>query len=264
MRYKVYYNIKNGFTLIEVMTALIILALISFNVLVVVDNCVVSAANSKLRMQAFQVARENMEQLLAAESLSEKYEYGTSDKYPDIEWKTVVEAFYEPVTARMWIRGVCSAGYEDTDGEEQEVELTHWLTDLTKEQLLEMMNEEGMEQLAGELFETLEEAADYAGVSVDTIEQWLENGLVTTEDGSFIKGNLDIFMEGNGNPSQEDKDKQIQSESELMDLISGRSGEQGGEGGEGWQNEIDPKTGLTYGELENMDFSEIWEIMKNR
>ena len=64
MRYKVYDNTKGGFTLIEVATALIILALISFNVLVVVDNCVVSASNSKMKMQAFQVARENMEQLM--------------------------------------------------------------------------------------------------------------------------------------------------------------------------------------------------------
>ena len=91
--------------MLEVMTALIILALVCSSVLVVINNCVASAAGSRLQMQAFEVARENMEQLLASESLSEKVEYGSS-KYPDIEWKTAVEAFYEPITARMWIRGV--------------------------------------------------------------------------------------------------------------------------------------------------------------
>jgi hypothetical protein len=29
-------------------------------------------------------------------------------------------------------------------------------------------------------------------------------------------------------------------------------------------DETDPKTGLTYGELEQMDFSEIWNLMKSR
>ncbi len=250
--------------MLEVMTALIILALVCSSVLVVINNCVASAAGSRLQMQAFEVARENMEQLLASESLSEKVEYGSSNKYPDIGWKTSVEAFYEPITARMWIRGVCSAEYKDADGEIQTVELSHWLTDLTKEQLLEMMNQEGDEKLEGELFETLEEAAEYAGVDVETIEKWLEDGMLTTEDGLFIRSNLDIYKESNGNPSEEQKNQQVQSVSEIEEIISGRTGGQNKEGAEGWEDEIDPKTGLTYGELENMDFSEIWELMKNR
>jgi hypothetical protein len=41
-------------------------------------------------MHAFEIARENMEKLLAAGSVKETAEYGTSDEYPEIKWQTVV------------------------------------------------------------------------------------------------------------------------------------------------------------------------------
>jgi type II secretory pathway pseudopilin PulG len=173
---------RNAFTLVEVVSALTILGLICSGMLVVINRCTVSATDSRLKMQAFEVAREQMETLLASDSLKENVEYGVSQKYPDIAWQTVVESFYEPITARMWIRGVCSAQYKDANGEDQTVELTQWLTDLTKEQLLAMMNQGSEADLEGMLFETLEEAAEYAGVDVETIEEWIENGMVTTED----------------------------------------------------------------------------------
>ena len=59
---------KPAFTLVEVMMALSILALISSSVLVVIDRCVVSGADSALRMQAFEVARANMESRLTLPS----------------------------------------------------------------------------------------------------------------------------------------------------------------------------------------------------
>ncbi len=253
---------EKAFSLLEVMAALAILALISSSVLVVIDRCAASAANSMLRMRAFEVARENMEKLLSSASVKESVEYGESDKYPDITWETVVETFYEPITARMWIRGVCSAKYNDPNGQEQTIELEHWLTDLTKEQLLQIMkrDEEDQDDVSGELIATLEEAAEYAGVDAETIQQWLENGLLTAEDGSFIKTNLDIFIRSKGNPSDDDKKQQIKSKAELARA----SGTAGGAGQQGRQDEIDPKTGLTYGELEQMDFSEIWDLMKSR
>lgn len=133
-----------AFSLTEVVTALIILALISSSVLVVINRCMVSAADSELRMQAFEVARDNMETLLSKNSVEESVEYGSSIKYPEVKWQTNVEMFYEPtVTEQMqiWVRGICSAEYTDTAGEEQTVELTHWLTSLTKEQLLEMFQQ---------------------------------------------------------------------------------------------------------------------------
>jgi len=256
---------KKAFSLVEVMMALAILALISSSVLVVIDRCIASAADSVLRMKAFEVARENMEQLLASASVKESVEYGISEKYPDIGWQTVVETFYEPITARMWIRGVCSSQYNDPNGQEQTVELTNWLTDLTKEQLLQIMkqDEDELGDLNAELIETMEDAAEYAGVDVETIEQWLQNGLLTTEDGSFIKGNLDLYMNSKGEPSAEEKNQQAKSIADLKNKKS-KPGEGSSADQQAWQDEIDPKTGLTYGELEKKDFSEIWEIMQNQ
>jgi len=244
------------------MAALAILALTSSSVLVVIDRCVSTSTNSTLQMRAFEIARENMEKLLASDTIQEGIDYGESEKYPEITWETAIETFYEPVTSRMWIRGVCSANYNDMQGQEQTVELTHWLTDLSKEQLLKIMErdkEEGAEDLTGQLFESLEEAAEYAGVDIETIQKWLDNGMLTTEDGSFIKDNLDLYMRTNGEPSEEEKNGQIKSESELRSKVSGSEGDLAGR-----DDEIDTKTGLTYGELEQMDFSEIWELMQNR
>jgi hypothetical protein len=165
----------------------------------------------------------------------------------------------------MWVRGVCSASFRDVEGQEQAVELTHWLTDVSKDQLLKMMNEPDPEQesLAGQLIETMEDAALYAGVGVETIEQWIDNGMLITDDGSFVKGNLDIYMQGNGNPSPEEQQRQVSSQAEIMirqekidDIRS--MGQQKG------LDEIDPKTGLTYGELEQMDSTENLNLMRSR
>jgi len=259
-------NADSAFSLVEVLTALAILALMSSSVLVVIDRCVVSAGDSALQMQAFEVARENMEKLLASTSLQENVEYGESNKYHEISWTTVVETFYEPISSRMWVRGICSAEYTDTEGQEQTVELTHWLAGLTKKQLLEVSTREGEEgQLTAQLIGTIEGAAEYADVDVRTIERWLDNGMLTTKDGSFVGMNLDIYLRSGGNPSPEDKKLQVQSEAELIKLKSRQSKPGGPEGDkQGWQDEIDPRTGLTYGELENMDVSEVWELLKNR
>jgi prepilin-type N-terminal cleavage/methylation domain-containing protein len=259
-------NVKRkAFSLVEVSAALIILALVSSGVMVVINRCAAAGTNSTLQMQAFEVARENMEKLLVSDSLKETVDYGESELYPGIEWETAVESFYEPVTSRMWIQGVCLARYMDVEGQEQTVELTHWLTDISKDQLLKMMgSQDGKEeQLAAQLIETVEDAALYAGVDVETVEQWIDNGMMVTEDGFFVKGNLDIYIQSNGSPSPEQQERQVSSMAELavqlekMDDLRAM-GEQEG------LDEIDPKTGLTYGELEQMDFSEIWDLMKNR
>jgi hypothetical protein len=57
----------------------------------------------------------------------------------------------------------------------------------------------------------------------------------------------------------------VKSEAELIKLTS----EQGKPGGtqaaqQTGRDKIDPRTGLTYEELEGMDVSEVWELMKNR
>ena len=56
----------------------------------------------------------------------------------------------------------------------------------------------------------------------------------------------------------EDKKKQVESEAELIRMMEEQNGLGGGQG------DIDPKTGLTYEQLNEMDISEIWDLMKNR
>lgn len=200
-----------GFTLVEVMGALVILALVSSSVVVVINRCMASAADMELRIQAFELARQNMEKLLTSDSAKEMVEYGTSYKYPEIQWQNVVETFYEPVASKMWLRAVCSAEYYDTEGELQTVELTHWLSALTEKQVSQLLEQRQRlkERLAerGELFATVEEAAEYARVDVETIEQWVENGMFITDDGRYPRVYLDPYYEYDGYPPPEALDE---------------------------------------------------------
>ncbi|MHC4913597.1 MAG: hypothetical protein ACYTE5_11465, partial [Planctomycetota bacterium] len=97
---------RKAFSLVEAVTALVILGLICSSVLVVINRCLAGAADSELRMRAFEVARENMEILLASESVAETSDYGESEKYPEIQWQTTVETFYEPLTSRIWFQAI--------------------------------------------------------------------------------------------------------------------------------------------------------------
>ena len=244
---------RSAFTLPEVMAALIILAMVCSSVFVVIDRSMASLADSSLKMQAFETARENMEVLLASDSVAEKTEYGTSDKYPAIQWQTTVETFYEPITTRMWIQAVCSAEYIDSQGEFQTVELAHWLTDLSKQQLLALMNRMQEEELEDQqIVETVEEAAEYVGVDVETIEQWLENGMQTTEDGFFIVSELDLYQETDGSPTPEDRRLAVQQ---------GRTpdGQQSSDGTGGTEGPSGP-SGLP--DLSSMTFEELLEFIQ--
>jgi len=149
-----------GFTLAEVIAALTVLALITSSVLVVVSRCTKATIDQQTKMQAFQIARENMEKLLAADALEETIEFEISEEYPNIKWQTVVEPFYEPITSRMWIKAVCSAMYNDTADEEQTVEFTHWLTDVTKQQMLEIIRQKQLEKELAAEAETVDEMQD--------------------------------------------------------------------------------------------------------
>jgi prepilin-type N-terminal cleavage/methylation domain-containing protein len=137
---------KAGFSLVESVTALIILALISSSVFVVIDRCMAVAADSALRMQAFETARENMEELLASASVSEMTEYGASEKNPHIQWQRTVETFYEPSGEEMWVQAICSAEYTDSAGQVQAIELTSWITSLTRAQLVQMAKQKQKQQ----------------------------------------------------------------------------------------------------------------------
>ena len=137
---------RNAFTLIEVSVALIILGMIIATVLVVVNRAVDTVIQWQTKMEAFEIARENMEKILAKSAVSDMVEYGIDEKNSDITWETTIESFYEPITSRMWIRAVCTAQFADSRGEEQKIELTHWLTSLNKEQVLQILEQKLREE----------------------------------------------------------------------------------------------------------------------
>jgi len=256
-----------GFTLIEVLTALAILALVSSSVLVVVDRCLVSASDSGLRMEAFLLARENMEKILASNSVEETVDFGKSEKYPDVSWQTVVESFSEPVSGKMWIRAVCSAEYMGSTGEKQEVKLEHWITELTDQQASQLAGQPGsIEELTAEqLLATEEEAAEYAGVDAETIQQWVEDGLVTMDDGGFLKHNIDVYVRSEGKPTAVEKKQQVDSIEELAATM--KSLQEGGEessGQVGGSESKDPVTGLPQEQLEKMGVGGVMKLLKDK
>ncbi|MHC4115308.1 MAG: type IV pilus modification PilV family protein [Planctomycetota bacterium] len=194
-----------AFTLIETVAALVILAIISFGVLVVLGRCMSSASDTSLRMHAFEVARENMEKILAMSIVPETVEYGQSEMYPAIEWEKRVEVFFEPVKSHGWVRALSSAEYADSKDERQKVVLTHWLTDLTKAQLEQIRKEreKAKELLAERVIYRIEEAAMYVGVDTTTVEEWVDKGMPLSDDGGYIKDYLDLYLDYGGQPPAE-------------------------------------------------------------
>lgn len=245
---------EKAFSLAETVASLVILAFISTSVLVVINRYMASAVDSVLRMQAFEVARKNMEELLTSDSVEESVEYGTSEMYPDIQWETVVESFYVPLDAKMWIQAICSAEYIDSEGQVQTVELTHWLTDVSKAELLKILAQQE-EELAAQIIETLEEAAVYAGVDEQTIQQWVDNGMLLTEDGQYLMSQLDLYRDSDGNPTIEDRRRLAILDEDLIDPTR-RQGEQSRQDGQDLPEDDGVKRvgGRTLEELIDMGF----------
>ena len=246
--------------------AVAILALVSSSILLVVDRCLGSASDSALRMEAFQLARENMEKILSSNSVEETVDYGSSDKYPDISWQTVIEAFSEPVSGKMWIRAICSADYSDSTGEKQTVELEHWITELTDQQANQLAGQPGsIEELTAEqVLETSEAAAEYAGVDVETIEKWVEEGLVTLKDGAFIKHNIDVYVRSEGKPTAAERKQQVKSIEELAATLKSR------QEGEETTDQVrspdgkDRLTGLPQEQLDKMGVGDVMKLLKDK
>jgi len=136
---------RSAFTMIEVTVALVILGMIAATVLVVVNRAIDTVVQWQTKMEAFDIVRENMEKILARSAVSDSVEYGISEENPDITWETTVESFYEPITNNMWARAVCLAKFIDNNGEEQKIELTHWLTSLNKEQVMQILEQKQRE-----------------------------------------------------------------------------------------------------------------------
>ncbi|MFC1738209.1 hypothetical protein ACFL1G_04055 [Planctomycetota bacterium] len=261
----------SGFSLVEITTSLIILALVCSSVLAVINRCLRSTADITSRMQAFEVARENMENLLSQSAVEEKVDYGTSDEYPHIDWETNVETFYEPLTDQMWVRAVCSAQYTDTEGEEQSVELSHWLTNVSKQQLINILKEQEKrkEHLVEAIMKSIEEAAEYVEVNVNTVQMWVGDGMPRTKEGYYIKDMLDLYKQTNGYPT----DKQIEQRKEAFQLLANSvGGEIIAEPTAPTDTTTSPQDasgrtpqesipGYTEEQLANMTFSEVWQLL---
>jgi hypothetical protein len=202
------------------MAAVTLLAFIGAGVWIVVERCSLSATDSTQRMRAFETARDNMEKLLLATSVEESTEYGTSEKFPDIRWQTTVETFYQPVDSKMWVRAVASADYTDSAGQTQTISLTNWLTELSDEQVNQLEERKALLEkvLEKHLIEGEEFAAEYAGVTVDTIQTWVRNGMPTFEK-AYIKPWLDLYLQTDGQPTDLDKQRLIAKYPELSTTV---------------------------------------------
>lgn len=148
-------KIAAGFTLIEVVAALLILSMILTSVMVVMTRITESMIDLRSQTQAFEVVRQNMEEMLSSKLVSDKSDFGILEWNPDITWQTVVEPFYEPISRRMWIRGVCTSAYTDSRGQRQTMELSCWLTGLTTQQIRQILaQQKQIEKLMEEFAQT--------------------------------------------------------------------------------------------------------------
>jgi hypothetical protein len=159
--------------MVEVVAATVLLSIILSSVLVLINRYVTSVMDLQLTQEAFELARGNMEQLLSETRLSDVSEFGTSEINPDIEWETRVEPFYEPVTNEMWIRAVCSAGFTDTKGQFQNIELEHWITNLNEAQVKQIL---AQQQVEAEYYDLLSEGED-SMIQETTVAFLKEEGL---------------------------------------------------------------------------------------
>ncbi|HPY76273.1 MAG TPA: hypothetical protein PLQ45_00385 [Anaerohalosphaeraceae bacterium] len=130
----------------EIAAALALLVGILSAVLVVMSRAVEATVKIRGQGRAFETARENLESLLTATSVSDSFQTGYSEKYPEIRWELRVEPFYEPISNKMWIRAVSVASFSDDGGQEQTVELEHWLTGLTAAQIKQILEQQKVEE----------------------------------------------------------------------------------------------------------------------
>jgi len=237
------------------MAAVALLTFIGAGVWLVLERCTAAAVDTTQRMRAFEIARENMEKLLGSSTVEEMTEYGISEEYPDIRWQTTVESFYEPTTSHLWVRGVCSSEYTDSQGTPQTVELTNWLTTLSDEQMKQLSEraEKQKQMLSKHILATEDLAAEYAGVASRVIEQWAKNGMPMTADGEYLKPWLDLYLQTNGNPTQQDRESLLTKYPELSATRPQKAGQNTSSGGQqqmeptdeglddGGSGEIDPE-----------------------
>lgn len=164
---------RGAFTFVEVVAAVALLAILLSSVLVLMNRFVGAVIDMRLRREAFELARANMESLLSETKLPDIDEYGESETNPDITWQTTVEPFYEPYKSRMWIRAVCSASFVGSKGEEENVELEHWITNLTAAQIRQILDRQEVESAYMELLHE----GQYSDMQLTTIAYLEQEGM---------------------------------------------------------------------------------------
>lgn len=165
---------------------MVLLGLLLASTLMLINDYIDTIIDYKLRNQAFELARSNMEQLLSENLLSDKDEYGTDEFNPELDWETLVEPFYEPVTNQMWIRAVCSSGFLDSRGQRQDIELEHWITNLTPVQIKQI----AAQQKAEKEFMDLLQGGALTDVQKATVAFLLEQGMDVEAYRKFLKQQL--------------------------------------------------------------------------
>lgn len=189
--YRSEYNLKDrrrpAFTLVEVAVTIVVIGLIVGSAITILERIVGAMADMRLRANAFELARQNMESLLASANVQDKTEYGVSEIHPEIQWQTVIEPFYEPVTNAMWVRAVCSAGFNDSKGQYQSIELEHWLTNLSAEVVRQIIQQQKAEEEYLDLLSGTSSGQEEAAVQETTIAYLEEAGLDVDEYQNFLE-----------------------------------------------------------------------------
>lgn len=178
---------KPGFTLVEVAAALVILSMLISSALVVMSRITSGMVDLQSETQAFSIARQNLEKLLSATTVSDMTEYGVVETNPDMDWEIVVEPFYEPISNRMWIRGLSSASYTASSGERKTIELTCWLTGLTAQQIRQILEQQKRQEEFMKQYSESEEGQQLAKQRALTRAYLEQNNLDVTAYDEFIE-----------------------------------------------------------------------------
>lgn len=181
------YGRRSAFTLVEVAVTIVVVGLIVGSAMSILDRIVGAMGDMRLRADAFELARQNMETLLAEATVQDKTEYGVSEIHPEIQWQTVIEPFYEPITNAMWVRAVCSAGFNDSKGQYQNIELEHWLTNLSAEVVRQIIQQQKAEEEYLDLLSGTSSGQEEAAIQETTIAYLEEAGLDVDEYENFIE-----------------------------------------------------------------------------
>ncbi|HDS84260.1 MAG TPA: type II secretion system protein [Phycisphaerales bacterium] len=176
-----------AFTLVEVAVTIVIVVLMTGTAMTILDRIVGALMDMRLQNAAFETARQNMESLLSLNNVKDTVEYGVSEIHPEIQWQVVIEPFHEPINNAMWVRAICSAGYTDSKGDYQEVELEHWLTNLPGAVVRQILQQQRAEEEYLSLLSGTAAGRDEAAIQETTIAYLEQAALDVDAYTSFLE-----------------------------------------------------------------------------